>query len=211
MPELERLPWLEHGFGTRQAGAWADPGRLAMVKQVHSARVLEADGRAGYIGEADALLTDRPGLLVGVRSADCVPLLLADIRRRSVAAVHAGWRGSAAEIARNTVELLRSRYHADPADILAAIGPAIGMCCYQVGPEVAKRFVRWRPEFAGVEGPVNLDLAAINRIQLEQAGVPPEQIFGNAPCTFCAPGEFHSYRRDGAHAGRLIAAIGIRH
>jgi YfiH family protein len=180
-----------------------------MLKQIHSDRIVEADGSPGVIGEGDALIGGRPGVLVGVRTADCVPILMVDTRRRAVAAVHAGWRGSSAAIARKCVELLEQRYGSDPADVQAAIGPAIGACCYQVGPEVAQRFAGWFPQFAGVDRPVNIDLAAVNRKQLEEAGVPARQIHGGAPCTFCAA-ELHSYRRDGPHAGRLISAIGIR-
>jgi YfiH family protein len=207
---LERFPWLEHGFGTLLSDAWPDAARLAMARQVHSTRVLEADGRTGYIGEADALIANRPGLLIGIRTADCVPILLADARRRAVASVHAGWRGTAGEIARHALEALRRTYGTEAADVHVAIGPAIGPCCYEVGPEVARRFAAWFEELRGINRPVKIDLPAANRLQLIDAGVPPEQIYSGAPCTFCAADQFYSYRREGSRAGRMIAAIGIR-
>lgn len=208
--QLDALDWLEHGFGTRHSLSWADPKRLAMLKQVHSSRVVAVDSSAGYIGEGDALISNRPGMLVGVRTADCAPVLLVDARRRAVAAVHAGWRGSAEEIARIAVEAMRAEYGTDPADIHAAIGPCIRECCYEVGPNVAQRFARWIPALAGVESPVRIDLAAVNRMQLENAGVPGGQIYNCDLCTRCLAEDFHSYRRDGARSGRIISAIGIR-
>ncbi len=208
--QLECFNWLEHGFGTRHSPSWADPNRLAMLKQVHSSRVVAVDGAAGCIGEGDALIANRPGMLVGVRTADCVPVLLVDARRRAVAAVHAGWRGSADRIVQNAVTAMRAEYGTDPADVHAAIGPCIRECCYQVGPEVAQRFAGWIPALAGVESPVKIDLAAVNRSQLEDAGVPAEQIYDYALCTRCLVEHFHSYRREGARSGRMISAVGIR-
>jgi YfiH family protein len=208
--QFDAFDWLEHGFGTRHSPSWAEPNRLAMLKQVHSSRVVVVDSATGYIGEGDALISDRPGMLVGVRTADCVPVLLLDARRRAVAVIHAGWRGSADEIAHNAVAAMRAEYGTEPADIHAAIGPCIRECCYEVGPDVAQRFARWIPALAGVESPVGIDLAAVNRMQLENAGVPVGQIYDCCLCTRCLVEDFHSYRRDGARSGRMISAIGIR-
>jgi YfiH family protein len=196
---LDALPWLVHGFGTRHADVPALVSTLATLKQVHSAICVAAAGRAGTLGEGDALLEDAPGAAVAVKTADCIPILLADARLRAVAAVHAGWRGTVAEIARAAVSAMRERFGSRAEDLHAAIGPAIGGCCYEVGPEVAARF--------GREGRVRIDLAEENRRQLEAAGVPSIGMAGL--CTMCRD-EFHSFRRDRESAGRMHSFIGLR-
>ena len=152
------------------------------------------------LGEADALLEDRPGAVVAVKTADCIPVLLADERRHAVAAVHAGWRGTAAGIAARAVEAMTARFGSNPADLHAAVGPGIGACCYEVGPEVAAQF--------GLEGRVHLDLPAENRRQLANSGIPTGRIYVSGLCTMCRP-EFHSFRRDREAAGRMYSFIGI--
>lgn len=199
--QLEKLPWLIHGFGTRHAGIPALFANLATVKQIHSAICLPAGGRCGVIGQADALLEDRPGSVIAVKTADCIPILLVDERHRAVAAVHAGWRGTAARIARAAVESMRERFATDPADLHAAIGPGIGKCCYEVGPEVAVQF--------GEQGRAHIDLTAANANQLAEAGVTPDRIYASNLCTQCLAEEFHSFRRDREAAGRLYAFAGI--
>ena len=200
--ELESLLWLIHGFGTRRADIPAQFAQLATLKQIHSASCVAADGRTGILGPGDALLESTPGAVVAVKTADCIPILLADDRRRVVAAVHAGWRGTAARIVATAVEAMEERYSTNPADLHAAIGPGIGRCCYEVGPEVAAQF--------GGQGRVRLDLPAINRAQLIEAGVTPQRIYASNLCTMCRAQEFESFRRDGAAAGRLYSFIGIR-
>jgi polyphenol oxidase len=138
--ELDAFPWLIHGFGTRNADIPGLFANLATLKQIHSSTCLPAGGRAGLIGEGDALLEDAPGAVVAVRTADCIPILLADQQRRAVAAVHAGWRGTVAGIVRCAVEAMRERFGTDAGDVHAAIGPGIGACCFEVGPEVAAEF-----------------------------------------------------------------------
>jgi hypothetical protein len=200
--ELDRIPWLIHGFGTRLSDIPAIFDNLATLKQVHSADCVVAGGRAGVLGPGDALLEDTPGAVVAVKTADCVPILLADERHRAVAAVHAGWRGTASGIATRAVEAMGKRFGTDPADLHAAIGPAIGGCCYEVGPEVAERF--------GREGRVHLDLPDINRGQLTEIGIPATRIYVSGMCTMCRGDEFHSFRRDREAAGRLYSFVGIR-
>jgi YfiH family protein len=202
VPELDRLEWLVHGFGTRLADVPGLFGNLATLKQVHSAACVDAGGRCGVLGEGDALLEDAPGSVVAIRTADCIPILLADERLRAVAAVHAGWRGTAAGIAAAAVAAMRSRFGTRPGDLHAAIGPGIGVCCYEVGPEVAAHFGGWER--------MRIDLAAANRRQLETAGVAPRRIHASNLCTLCRPAEFHSFRRDGDSAGRLYSFAGIR-
>lgn len=206
---LDQFELLEHGFGTALSPGWPDPSRLAMLKQTHSAAIVAARGASGFIGQGDALVTDQPGQMVGVRTADCVPILLVDGKARAVAAVHAGWRGTAQQIAGGAVAELAARFGTKPQDVYAAIGPAIGACCYEVGPEVAAAFTQWWPEFDGVTGRVKLDLIETNRLQLIDAGLAGDRIFTGAPCT-AHTATLHSYRRDKEAAGRMISAIGIR-
>jgi hypothetical protein len=200
--ELDALPWLIHGFGTRQSDI---PGRfanLATVKQIHSAICVAAEGRCGVLGEGDALLEDQPGSAIAIKTADCIPILLVDQRHRAVAAVHAGWRGTVARIAARAVEAMRQRFGAEPRDLHAAIGPGIGKCCYEVGAEVAAEF--------GERGRTHISLPDANRSQLLEAGVTPERIYASNLCTMCLAEEFHSFRRDGEAAGRLYSFAGIR-
>ncbi len=205
---LASFSWLEHGFGTRESIGWPDPWRLVMLKQVHSDRVERVDGGRGYLGEGDAMVTDRPGLLIGVRTADCVPILIADPEHHAVAAVHAGWRGTAEQIAAKAISRLTHEYGSSPADLHVALGPSIGPCCYEVGPDVAARFRPWLSDLAD-GARITLDLVEVNKRQMTQAGIPPEHIHAGSSCTNCEPAEFHSFRRDGPKAGRMIAAIGV--
>ncbi len=201
VPELDSLDWLVHGFGTRLADVPALFPNLATLKQIHSSTCLAAEGRGGTLGRGDALLENTPGSIVAVRTADCVPILLADERRRAVAAVHAGWRGTAAGIVQRAVESMTERFGTDPADLHAAIGPGIGECCYEVGPEVSAQF--------GGQGRMRIDLPAANRRLLVEAGVTPRRIYASNLCTMCRPEDFHSFRRDKEAAGRLYSFIGI--
>jgi len=201
VPELDALPWLMHGFGTRLSDIPGRFAQLATLKQIHSSRCVAAGGREGQLGQGDAILEDAPGAVIAVKTADCLPLLLADERHRAVAAVHAGWRGTAAEIVRHAIAAMHDRFGTQAEDLHAAIGPGIGPCCYEVGPEVAAQF--------GLFGRVPLDLPAINRRQLEGAGVLAERIYDSGLCTMCRPAEFHSFRRDREAAGRMHSFIGI--
>ena len=154
-------------------------------------------------GECDILATDLPGVALVVQTADCVPIVLAGVR--SVAAVHAGWRGSARNAAAAGVAALGELGEA-ASSLRAFLGPAIGACCYEVGGEVAAQFAG---EFLrrSCEGRFRLDLSAVNRAQLEAAGVPRANISAHPSCTRCGGERFASYRRDGAAAGRMITLI----
>ena len=199
--ELDALPWLVHGFGTRFSDIPAHFGQLATLKQIHSSSCVPAEGRAGILGEGDALLENTPGSVVAVKTADCIPVLLADDRLHAVAAVHAGWRGTVAHIVARAVESMAARFGTRPDDLYAAIGPGIGKCCYEVGPEVAAHF--------GGKGRAHIDLTAANRQQLQEIGVTPARIYASNLCTMCGP-EFHSFRRDKEAAGRMHSFAGIR-
>jgi YfiH family protein len=177
------------------------------MKQVHGASVV----RAPWEGQppADAAVAEAPGLILGIETADCLPLLLVDPRRRAVAAVHAGWRGTAAGVARRALQDLLAG-GSDPKDILAALGPAIGPCCYEVGEEVRAAFGPEGSSFfrPGPRGRPHLDLRAANVSQLEGAGLLPSHIHRLDECTFCLADRYHSYRREGPGGGRMISYIG---
>ncbi|MGH9559263.1 MAG: peptidoglycan editing factor PgeF [Bryobacteraceae bacterium] len=198
-PLLAGLAGFEHGFGTRDSNLSQTAG-MASLEQIHSARVMVAK-EPGSVGEADALITATPDLVISIRTADCFPILLADPRRRAVAAIHAGWRGTAATIAKSAIGEMRQRFGTEPVDLLAAIGPGIGVCCYRVDGEVAERF--------GLARAGNLDLAEANRLQLIESGVMPENIDLLGLCTFCHPEIFYSYRRDKDDPRRMISFIRI--
>ncbi len=200
--ELEAFPWLVHGFGTRLSDIPAAFGQLATLKQIHSSSCVAAGGRAGLLGEGDALIENQPGSVVAVKTADCIPILLVDERSRAVAAVHAGWRGTAAHIAAEAVTVMAARFGTRAEDLHAAIGPGIGKCCYEVGAEVAAQF--------GGQGRGHIDLPAANRRQLEESGVTPRRIYASNLCTMCRAEEFDSFRRDQAAAGRMYSFAGIR-
>ena len=200
--ELDAFPWLVHGFGTRLADIPAQFPQLATLKQIHSSTCVAAEGRTGILGEGDALLESAPGSVVAVKTADCIPVLLIDERLRVVAAVHAGWRGTAGRIAEHAVDAMRQRFGTRAEDIHAAIGPGIGKCCYQVGAEVAVLF--------GEQGRAHIDLTAANRRQLEEAGVTHSRIYAANLCTMCGGAEFDSFRRDKEAAGRMYSFAGIR-
>lgn len=205
---LERLPWLRHGFGTRQSGQWVTGG-LATLRQIHSDLCVYADGRTGCLGQGDALVSDRPGQFLGVRTADCLPIFIVDERLRAVAAVHAGWRGTVRGICGKAVGAMQRRFGSRPENLVAAIGPGICGACYVVGPEVARQFKPWFAGRTDLEHRTTIDLAEANRRQLIEAGVPLENVVTGAPCSSCRPGDFFSHRRGPGRAGRMLSAIGI--
>jgi len=191
------LPWLVHGFGTRVSQDWPQGGEVVTLKQTHSDITWEARDATGCLGEGDALMTNRAGLLLTIRTADCIPVLIVDPVHRAVAAVHAGWRGTVAGIAGKTVRRMVQAYGSSPVDMVAVIGPGINVCCFEVGLEVAVQFG---------SNASHVDLIEANRKNLAEAGV--WSVAQGAPCTVCKPGLFHSYRRDKTQ-GRMVSAVGI--
>jgi YfiH family protein len=194
---------------------------VVFPRQVHGSRVVAVeDARPAAPDEADALVTDRPGTLLGVLGADCPGVLLAHPARRALAVVHAGWRGVAAGVVEAAVGELARRYGAQPDGLLAAVGPAISAPRYEVSTEVAERVVRAlegagsehvrRTVLAGRPGHVHVDLSAAIRGQLERAGVPAERIEVHGGCTFGEPERWFSHRRDGERTGRHALLAGWR-
>jgi YfiH family protein len=202
--------------------------RVAMAKQVHGRAVVVL--RAGeappvVAPEADAFVSSHRDVAVAIRVADCVPLLMADRTRGVVAAVHAGWRGTAARAAVAALEVLEHEFGTRPPDIIAAIGPSIGACCYEVGTELVDAFAaagherylidRWflapAPPRGSRERPrLRLDVAGANRDQLLLAGVPDEQIYSSGLCTAEHLDVLTSYRAEKDAAGRLAGVIRAR-
>lgn len=200
---LDSLDFIQYDFGTRFSPL---PSNLVTVHQVHSTRVIANRGQVTRQDEdADALIDNTPGLALGVKTADCVPVLLADPVHRAVAAIHAGWRGTAQQIVPAAIRSMAAEFGTRAADLHAAIGPSISRCCYEVGPEVAREF--------GFEsaGRVHLDLRAINSRQLQTAGVLLPNISVSEACTMCdASNAYHSFRRDREAAGRMMSWIRIK-
>jgi polyphenol oxidase len=213
----------EIGDALRRAGE--SPRLVAAARQVHGPDVLAPEDLTAILHEpgcssedlpaGDALVSASADVLLTIRTADCVPVLLVAPRARAVAAVHAGWRGTLAGVLEAGVEALCSRYGASPGEIVAAIGPAIGGCCYEFGVEHRDAFVSrfgaaaakaWLPSAEPERW--RLDLRFVCGLALEQRGVPRSAIDQVGPCTADHPDELHSYRRDGAHAGRQLSYIG---
>ncbi len=186
----------------------------ALLSQVHGARVERiAAGDAcchhrRNHPEADGMATNRKGLVLGVLTADCLPVVLAVPGSRAVAIAHAGWRGTLEGVVQMTVRELCSISGAQPRDVSAAIGPSIGRCCYQVGAEVRDAFlVRWGAAYTRrileKADPWRLDLQSANLIQLRESGVPSSNVATVHLCTNCRKDLFFSYRRD-ARTGRML-------
>jgi purine-nucleoside/S-methyl-5'-thioadenosine phosphorylase / adenosine deaminase len=276
-PSFASLPWLVHGFSTRQGGvstcygghmlnlgltshdtkdnvernrkaflaalratdANGDPWPLLQVKQIHSSIVHRVSAPAKDPLAGDGLITKAPGLLLAIKTADCVPVLVVDIKRRVVAAFHAGWRGTVARIVEKGVGEMRHQFGSLPRDLRAAIGPCIRRCCYRVGHEVRAEFesqfsyaddlfeevfdsnaihVRYPLLFLNQRAPghgdlgpeIHLDLVEANRRQLEDAGLREEHISVIDGCTACDTTRFFSHRAEFGKTGRMMAVVGIR-
>lgn len=183
--------------------------RLFTVKQIHGATVATVTAssppEALASQEADAIVTDVPGAAIAIGTADCVPILISDGRGR-VAAVHAGWRGTIADVVGRTVEAL-GQLGARPSDLRAALGPCICVRCFEVGPEVAERFASLSESVDRSGSKPHVDLRAANRTLLERAGLRPDAIDASPPCTMCEAARFYSFRRDGGQIGQQLSFI----
>jgi YfiH family protein len=223
-----------HGFTSRQlqlrpgelaSARWAEAAasvgctveRVGRVRQVHGAavRVVRAGEAPATPVDADAIVTNAPGLAVAVVVADCVPILLADPETGAVAAVHAGWRGTAARVADAAVRTLVREFGVAPGRLVAAVGPSIGACCYEVGDEPLAAFTdagfssidraEWFSRDAA--GRLRLDLWRANADQLVHAGLAPDRVHASGLCTRTHAGVFESFRAEGGRAGRMVAIV----
>lgn len=191
---------------------------LLSVKQVHGTDALVVDRSLTtedrFEDGWDALVTDQPGMMVAVRTADCVPVLVHDARRRVVAAIHAGWRGAVAGIVPRTIALMGSRFGSDPAQLRVSIGPSAGVCCYEVDQPVLTQLALAHPGWGKVvqdrpNGKVHLDLKSLLKEQAQDAGVSPAFVTAVNLCTICHGDLFFSYRREGKVIGTMVSAIGL--
>lgn len=212
---------------------------LVTLKQIHSSLIREVEGVPAATLKGDALLTRRAGLLLGIQTADCVPVLVADMRLRVVAAFHAGWRGTLARIVENGIGRMRAELGSRMRDLTAAIGPAIGQCCYAVGEDLRFEFesqfayadslfrevydsdpIREKypmlfltaraPGHSNIGPGLHLDLAEANRRQLLDAGVAEKAIHLLDVCTACHPKQFFSHRAQQGFTGRMMSVIGVK-
>ncbi|HWY05951.1 MAG TPA: peptidoglycan editing factor PgeF [Candidatus Acidoferrales bacterium] len=219
-----------------QSALGADDLQLISLKQIHSDLIRIFPQRTAGICKGDASATDRPGLLLAIQTADCVPILLVDPKKRAVAAVHAGWRGTLARITQKAVGRMQIEFGSKPSDLLAAIGPSIGPCSYEVAAEFVTKFTAQFADAAdyfdeprsgeepnplqwlnmkppGHQPPpknVHLDLRKANRSQLIAAGLLAKNIYVSDLCTACHTGMLFSHRREGPLSGRLMSVIGLR-
>lgn len=217
---------------------------LVTLRQIHSSliqRVSAKDIRengAPAVLKGDGLMSGEPGVLLGIQTADCIPVLLADRKQRAVAAFHAGWRGTLARIVENGVGRMRLEFGSRPEDLIASIGPGIGQCCYSIGEEVREQFesqflyaselfrevydsdpVRQKypmlfltaraPGHSDIGPSLHLDLAEANRRQLLAAGLRKGAIFLTGQCTGCRTDRFFSHRIERGFTGRMMSVIGV--
>jgi hypothetical protein len=227
LPLLGSVPGLAHAFTVKGSDETAvlreAAGRtlpLVTLRQVHGASVvaIEDDDApvsrpASARSEGDALAARKDGVALGVRVADCAPILICDPRSRAIAAVHAGWRGTVAGVLRAAISVLCGRFGARPGDLRLAIGPCIGPCCFEVGEEVVAALLAADPGAGTCVLPgrrARIDLAGANRRQALAAGLHADRIAAVALCTMCRDDLLESYRRSRGGAGRMAGLIGWR-
>jgi purine-nucleoside/S-methyl-5'-thioadenosine phosphorylase / adenosine deaminase len=223
------------GAQSKDARIWP----LVQMKQLHSSVVHRVSAAPREPLAGDGLITNTPGLLLAVKTADCVPVLVADVERRAVGAFHAGWRGTVARVVEKGLGEMRRQFGSLPSDLHAIIGPSIRRCCYQVGPEVRAQFesqfsyadelfeevfdgnalhlrypllfLNQRAPGHGELGPeTHLDLLKANKRQLLDAGVREQNISVLEGCTACDTARFFSHRAEFGQTGRMMAVIGFR-
>ena len=237
-PALSAIPGIVHGFSTRRAEhnsfTLGPASSENPAIQINRTRFLDAVGMTGWPllklkqthsnivhdfkdtwaasqpVEGDGAITALGGAALGIQTADCVPILIADREARVVAAIHAGWRGTANRIAHNAVKQMSQTYGVAPEGLTAVIGPHNAVCCYEVGEEVVAAVnnpaaILRKPEWSKA----HLNQALANKLQLTAAGIPEAQIHVSNLCTECRADLFYSYRRDRERTGRMLSVIGI--
>lgn len=192
-----------------------DANSFIFPRQTHSDRVVvvTAENFTNMIDNTDALITSEPGLFICVQTADCVPVLLYDPKKKVVAAIHAGWRGTVSKIAQKTVLLMTEKFGCQPSDIVAGIGPSIHLHAYEVGPEVVEAVqfnfsnspALLKPSLT--ERKAFLDLWEANKTVLIESGIPEKNIEVMGLCSFEQSDLFYSARRDGVDTGRMVSGI----
>jgi len=191
---------------------------ILSVKQVHGTDALVVDraltSSDRFSGGWDALVTDQRGIMVAVRTADCVPVLMHDSKRKIVAAVHAGWRGAVAGIVGKTIAVMESQFGTVPDHVQVSIGPSAGVCCYEVDQTVLDKLPKACPDYQRVVrgqrgGKAHLDLKMLIREQARNAGIQQNSITCVNLCTICHEDLFFSYRREGKVIGTMVSAIGL--
>lgn len=186
------------------------------VSQIHGDRIFILNNSAdkNQYMESDAIITDQKGVAIGIKTADCIPIFLADIEKRIIGVVHAGWKGTSLQIAAKTVKAFVKNFSSNTNDIVAVIGPAIGHCCYQVDEVVFESSddEDWRSCFSKCEvnGKWMLDLSLANKYQLLRAGIISESIHSASVCTACSKDLFFSYRAERGMTGRQLNFMMIR-
>ena len=241
---FESLPWLRHGFSTRWSGdeRITDSATLnttnsinenlrlmvsalglknteiVSLNQIHSNRVhaVKSDGSFEMENyEGDGLITNIENVALAIKTADCFPVLIVDPIHKAICAVHSGWRGTLSRVLPGAIEEMVGQYRSDPARLMAAIGPGIRECCFEVGEEVARLFKEAYPGVStarphpDVPGKYLVDIGGVLRTQLAQSGVPPKNHYDSGMCTCCNTREFFSWRAEGAAAGRMISVIAL--
>ncbi len=191
---------------------------FVVANQTHSDRIVVVEESKSYgwesqdgaIVDCDGLITVQKGVMLGILTADCVPVLLYDPQKEVAAAIHAGWRGSASKIVLKAVKKMEHALGSSPCDIVAGIAPAIGGCCYEVDKEVASHFCAYPTALQDLGGnKMMLDLPEVNRLQLIEAGVKAENIELSGICTACEVEHFFSYRKEQGCSGRFMSLIGV--
>jgi YfiH family protein len=263
-PNLAKLRWLIHAFSTREDGSLGftkgatraavrrnrarflqgllggkrKAPQLVTLQQIHSDLIHRVDGPPNAALQGDGLITDVPGLVLSIQTADCLPIFLVDSKRRAIGALHAGWRGTLARIAEKGVGLMEQHFGSRARDLVAAIGPGIHACCYEVGREVRERFesqfdyagelfrevqdsdpVREKypllfltaraPGHSRLAPRIYLDLVKANVRQLRDAGLRAANIHASPLCTACRTDQFFSHRAEQGKTGRMLGVIGI--
>ncbi|MBN1225190.1 MAG: peptidoglycan editing factor PgeF [Candidatus Aminicenantes bacterium] len=221
IPQLEKIPWLVHGFGTKlwkekKMARTSELSRFRSVhlKQVHSDIIVLIKTRPAKVLTGDAMLTEASGILLTIKTADCLPVILAERQGKAIAAVHCGWKGSQKRLVQKIVKAMQGYFACRPQDLLTGLGPCISGGCYEVGEDVYSDYRRAGLNAVGFQrhpsqkGKYLLDLKEVNRFQLMELGVLEEHIFSIDLCTHCE-GDLWSYRRDRRTAGRLVNFVGI--
>jgi YfiH family protein len=222
-------------LGVGRGTAWP----IVTLRQIHSDLIHRVDSVPEHALTGDGLVSNTPGLLLAVQTADCLPVLLVDPKKRAVGAFHAGWRGTVKRIVEKGVGTMQRLFGTRPGDVLAAIGPGVHVCCYEVGEELRSRFqsqfayaaelfqevkdsdpVREKypllfltaraPGHSELPGKIFLDLVEANRRQLLDAGVAASNITASPLCTSCRTDLLFSYRKESGVTGRLLGAVGIK-